>query len=353
MDLDPMEQEKAYLARPRRHWVLRLLVGAGVLAMGVYLAFQFSPRPTVWIVRAMFDKDGEQMRAELDKHAPADVALIADQPYRPGDPDALLDVYFPDRINGSAERLPVIVWTHGGGWVHGNKALVAPYYQLLASKGYVVISLDYTLAPEGKYPTPVHQINAALSYIQQNAERFHADVDRVFMAGDSAGAQLTSQVAAIIRDPAFAEECGIAPALSADRLRGVILHCGIYDLRVFHQRSKQATGVVGLASSALLWAYGGSKEPADTLLDRMSTIQHLTAAYPPVFISGGNGDPLTAHQSLPFADRARSFGVEVDAYFFEQDHSPAQGHEYQFRMDAAEARMAFERTIAFLMKHTD
>jgi acetyl esterase/lipase len=84
----------------------------------------------------------------------------------------------------------------------------------------------------------------------------------------------------------------------------------------------------------------------------MSTIDHVTPAFPPVFIGGGNADPLTEAHSRPFAARLRELGVAVSTLFYDADHRPPLGHEYQFDLDLAEGREALASTLDFLRAHT-
>jgi acetyl esterase/lipase len=290
-------------------------------------------------------------------YAPQGVSSIIDQPYRDGDKDARLDVYFPMEADQPGMRLPTVIWTHGGAWISGHKDDAAPYFQLIAIEGYAVISLDYSLAPDETYPTPIHQVNDALAYVQQNADRFHVDVDRIVLAGDSAGAQITSQVATLVTNPAYAAELGLTPSLQPAQLRGVILHCGIYDMVAFKEGGELpgdtlATRVLGWGIRTVLWAYTDSRDPDDTLLRQMSSINHVTSDFPPTFISGGNGDPLTDDHSRPLATKLQGLGVEVTTLFYSPDHEPSLGHEYQFNLDDADAQNALTQTLAFLQQHT-
>ena len=60
-------------------------------------------------------------------------------------------------------------------------------------QGYVVVNVNYALAPNYKYPTPLIQFDDAIQFIKHNKDRFPIDLDQVVIGGDSAGAQLTSQ----------------------------------------------------------------------------------------------------------------------------------------------------------------
>ena len=102
----------------------------------------------------------------------------------------------------------------------------------------------------------------------------------------------------------------------------------------------------------MLWAYTGTRERDSATLRQMSTIDHATGAFPPTFISGGNADPLTDAHSRPFAARLAELGVDVTALFYPSDYTPAQGHEYQFRIESTDAQAALESVLDFVRRCT-
>ncbi|PVZ96346.1 esterase [Amnibacterium flavum] len=268
-------------------------------------------------------------------------------PYGPSGPDTTLDV-FSSEVGGDA--LPTVVWIHGGAWISGDKSNVAPYLQILAADGYTTVGVNYTIAPEADYPTAITQINSALAYLLENAATLRIDPNRIVLAGDSAGSQLASQVAAMTTNPAFAQEAGIEPALSPTQLRAVILNCGVYDL---DELSATATGITGWGFKTALWAYTGERDWSDTRAGaQMSTIDFVTADFPATYISGGNGDGLTAGQSKPFAARLTELGVPVTELFWPDDHTPSLPHEYQFHLDFDGAKTALQQTLDFLSSVT-
>ncbi|MFE3289865.1 alpha/beta hydrolase [Rhodococcus sp. NPDC059234] len=324
-------------------WSLGLLTA---LVLAVVLAFTLSPRPGALVVRAVFDRDAGKTTDALAEHAPEAVESVTDQQYRPGDDDAFLDTYFPA---GTAGALPTVIWTHGGAWISGDKTDYAPYYQLLAAQGFTVISLDYSLGPEHVYPTAVHQINDAHAYVLANADRLHVDPARIVLAGDSAGAQLSSQLATVVTSPDYAGELGITPALQPDQLRGVVLNCGIYDV----SRMTGGPGIIGWGVDRSMWAYTGLRDYAgSTPANQMSTLGHVTNRFPPTYLSGGNADPLTNTQSKPLAEKLAGLDVAVTTLFYPEDHEPALPHEYQFNLDNEDGLRALDRTVAFLRERT-
>lgn len=78
----------------------------------------------------------------------------------------------------------------------------------------------------------------------------------------------------------------------------------------------------------------------------MSVTPHVTTAFPPSFISSGNGDPLEP-QAVALARQLDALGVRVDTLFF-PSHAPALGHEYQFNLDTAAGQEALKGMLAFL-----
>lgn len=283
------------------------------------------------------------MNELLKKHIPTGVSVIANQQYIDGDSDAKLDAYYPAVLTHTKEVLPVIVWVHGGGWIAGSKDQLSSYCKILATKGFCVIAIDYPIAPEKSYPTPLVQTNKALAYINRNSKRFHADPSRFVLAGDSGGAHIVAQTANIISDKAYSELVGIVPEIQRDQLSGLILYCGPYDAGLV-----DAKGAFGTFLKTVLWSYSGKKEYASVPgFKAVSVINYVTPNYPPSFISAGNGDPLLP-QSLALARKLSGLNVKVDTLFFKSDHSPALPHEYQFNLEGAAGKLALENSVKFL-----
>nr|WP_269449819.1 alpha/beta hydrolase [Auraticoccus cholistanensis] len=256
-----------------------------------------------------------------------------------------MDVFYPE---GTTEALPTVVWVHGGAFVAGTKDGTTAYAKILAASGYTVASVEYTKAPEGRYPLQVQQVAAALQHLQTHAGRLHVDTARMVLAGDSAGAHIASQTALAVTDGDYAAAAGLPRALRASQLRGVVLACGAYDLTI----PDYSDGVMGRVQRDLLWAYTGEKHfEDDPRIAYASIPQHVTPAYPPTFLTAGDEDPLEPH-SHALAEALRAQDVEVDSLFFPADHRPGVGHEYQFDLDRPEGRQALARILGFLERVT-
>lgn len=99
------------------------------------------------------------------------------------------------------QLLPTVMYFHGGGYVVGNldsHDTVCRY--LCAQSGCAVIAVDYRLAPEHRFPTAFEDCLAASRYVATHSEQWGIDVNRMAVAGDSAGGQLASVVAIALRD---------------------------------------------------------------------------------------------------------------------------------------------------------
>lgn len=321
---------------------LAVATGVAVLAATTYAAFQVSPWPAVWLIRYSFDAGAAQAAASVTGLVPTDVIARRGIAYAPGDADAVLDVYAPADAKGP---LPAVVWVHGGGFVSGSRRDLDGYLRILAARGFVTVAVDYTTAPEARFPTPLRQTSAALAHVRTEAARYGIDLDRIFLAGDSAGAQIAAQTALAISDPVYARQLGLDPGFPRDALRGVVLYCGPYDAT-----SMNFEGPFGGFMRTVIWAYVGTPDPHDPRVAALAVTPHVTAAFPPAFVSVGNADPL-APQSRAFAEALHARGAEVDTLFFPDARRPPLDHEYQLLLATEAGRLALDRSIAFLEAH--
>jgi acetyl esterase/lipase len=324
--------------------VRRALAAIGAIAFGAAIAFAtygLSVQPGAAIVKAVFETGAEVTPPSGFAGVASTVTETKGVPIRAtGAPDASIDVYAPQ----SASALPVVLWIHGGGFISSSADTVRDYAILLANAGYVVASLDYSLAPGARYPTPIVQGNAALAYLAANADDFGGDPSNISLGGDSAGAQIAAQLAAVQSSPALATTMAITPALEPGGLRSVLLFCGLYDM--------DTVGSTGFpALRTYLWSYTGTRTwTTNARIDELSVTRHLTADYPATFITVGDADPF-APQAAELTDALTSAGVPVTGLFY-AGSGDGLGHEYQFDFTLPQAQEAFTKTSAFLAEKT-
>lgn len=112
------------------------------------------------------------------------------------------------RPKGLPQRLPVVVYYHGGGFAVGNSRIYTRFCGLLASRArVVVVSVDYRLAPEHPFPAAVDDSVAVFEWVQIHAAQFGGDTRRVAVAGDSAGGNLAAVVSLVARDSGKRPPC--------------------------------------------------------------------------------------------------------------------------------------------------
>ncbi len=242
-----------------------------------FMAFKVSPWPSALLIRYVFNSAAVKTNNALEKHVPLNVSSILNQHYDVSDKNSFLDVYIPsDRI----QKRPVILWIHGGGLISGNKGQVSNYCKILASKGFVVVAIDYTLAPEGQFPTPLIQTNKALSYIVENANRFQIDTTNIILAGDSGGAFIAAQVANTIYNKEYAEMTKVNPGIQPQNLKGLLLYCGIYNLPYTME------GAFNVFMTTVVWSYFGEKDISDNTYAKTAFVsEHINGSFPPCFPS--------------------------------------------------------------------
>jgi acetyl esterase len=321
-----------------RFWLSALACMAAVLAA----AFFLSPWPSIYLIRFVFDKGAAKASAKLEKHVPPGIYTTTAS-YDPSDKDAVLDVY---RTQQQPPKGPVVVWVHGGGFVSGRRGDVTNYLKVLAGQGFAVVNVDYTIGPEANYPTPIRQVNKALAYLSNEGARLGVDPDSIVLAGDSAGAQIAAQTAAIVTNPDYARRVGIDPQAALFRLVGTLLFCGVYDITGMGREG----GILGWFVHATTWAYSGKRDWRSAKgFETMSVASNVSSTFPPTFISAGNADPL-GPQSIAMAVALKAKGVKVEELFFSADYRSKLGHEYQFDLDDEAGKLALSRAVEWLRK---
>ena len=126
-----------------------------------------------------------------------DIDYISESSYSEG--RDLLDIYMP----ASAEKVPVVVFFHGGALLFGDKTYGKPMAASLVERGFGLVSANYRLSPNHAHPAHVQDAAAATAWVINNIAQYGGDPENVFIAGHSAGAYLAALLAV---DPALVEK---------------------------------------------------------------------------------------------------------------------------------------------------
>ncbi len=134
----------------------------------------------------------------LAREAPPEAIARAEDRSIPGPAGELpVRVYTPE----GQPPFPALLWFHGGGWVAGSlDTHEAGCRQLANEAGCIVVSVDYRLAPEHKFPAAADDCYAATCWVAANAAAIGADPARLAVGGDSAGGNLAGAVCLMARD---------------------------------------------------------------------------------------------------------------------------------------------------------
>ncbi len=163
--------------------------------------------------------------AEFDGVCHRDIRYAGDA--ETGSPLQCLDVYTSEK----AKAAPVMVYVHGGGWKRGDKRAVGRKAAFFVDSGFVFVSVNYRLLPEGRHPNNVDDLAAALGWVHDHVARYGGDPGAIFLMGHSAGCHLVSLVATDHRRLA---KHGKSPAI----LRGVVANdTQTYDLPALIERA--------------------------------------------------------------------------------------------------------------------
>jgi acetyl esterase len=145
-------------------------------------------------------RDFYRQRKEATQPPPPEVALARDLKAPGPAGDIPLRLYRPMGSNAQ-QKLPVLVYYHGGGWVIGDLETHDVLCRQLANfSGCAVVAVDYRLAPDHRFPAAVDDSWAATCWVQQNADELQLDGTRLAVGGDSAGGNLAAVMALMARD---------------------------------------------------------------------------------------------------------------------------------------------------------
>ena len=246
---------------------------------------------------------------------PQDVEKIRDLSYGPYETANLLDIYRPAELAG--QTLPVIVNVHGGGYFYGDKELYRFYAMRLAQSGFAVVNFNYRLAPEHLFPAPIEDALAVFKWISAHAKKYKLDKTNLFLVGDSAGAQLVSQLACICMNKAYAKFFGFTMPREM-KIRAVSLACGLYDL-------KQEISPENL----MMMDYLGDISMAQD--ERIDVMSYITGDYPPTYIFSASQDMMLP-KCRPFAAFLRKKGIRVQSRVYGKKEDSEAGHVFHVNM---------------------
>ena len=255
----------------------------------------------------------------------ADGQTSKDIPYASLSEAQKLDMYIP----ADSGVYPAVLWVHGGGWDRWDKALQSTDPQMiLLSHGYALVSVNYRLSGEAKFPAQIQDLKAALRWVRAHAHEYRIDPGRVAVWGSSAGAHLaallgTSDGIAELQDSSLGN-----PAFST-KVSAVIDWFGPIDFSTmdedlarngFPRTPEKGHNSPNSSESRLL---GAAITERPDLVRKANPVTYITADASPFLIEHGLLDKSVPHQqSQMLYDRLAKFiGEEkLEIHFFNTGH---------------------------------
>jgi acetyl esterase len=229
--------------------------------------------------------------------SPEVVASVVDTTM-PGPGDELpLRIYTPEHD----APLGIAVFFHGSGFVICDLDTHDHECRVLANRaGVIVVSVDYRLAPEHKFPAAVDDGLAALRWVAEHAKDLGGDPARIALVGDSAGGDIAAVVAQLARD------AGGPPVIFQ------LLVYPVTDLRTESQSFIDNASGYGLSAEAMRWYVEQYVRTTADILDPRGSplLAPSLAGLPPAFVAVCEYDPLR-DEGKQYAHRMRDAGVDV------------------------------------------
>ena len=221
-------------------------------------------------------------------------------------------IYTPKTLRKTNGLAPCLVFYHGGGWVIGDLDSHDVVCRKLAHEGeLIVISIDYRLAPEHKFPAAVDDAITAVKWVASNAKQLGVDAARLMVGGDSAGGNLAAVVALAARD-------GDGP-----KLAGQVLIYPATDFAMKHPSHSEPETSILLTHSVIKWFKNHYIGDADIDNWKASPARAKTlAGLPPAYLLTAGADPLR-DEGDEYAKRLKEAGVPVT-----YKHFPGQFHGF-------------------------
>lgn len=282
-------------------------------AAAVFAAFQAADRPPYESVSPTVAREFYLAGRPVSNPEPPD--LESAKPLSIPAPHGAIParIYTPNTLRKNDGLSPGLVFFHGGGWVIGDLDSHDVVCRKLAHEAeMIVISVDYRLAPEHKFPAAADDAIAATGWVAANAKALGIDAGQISIGGDSAGGNLAAVVALAARD-------GDGP-----KLAGQVLIYPATDFAMSHPSHSEPETSILLTHSVIRWFsnhYLNGTADIDHWKASPARAQTL-AGLPPSYVLTAGADPLR-DEGDEYAARLKQAGVAV-AY----RHFPGQFHGF-------------------------
>ncbi len=250
-------------------------------------------------------------------------------------PNSYLDVYLPS--DGGERKFPVYLYAHGGGFLFTGKATgdaianasseasnLDAFIEELLSEGFAVVSMEYAMAPEYRFPVAVYQMDEAAKWIIENSVEYPFDTDNIVVGGGSAGADMTELYALAVSSPSYAKMLGMSgTALSLSQIPCVIIdESALVDYVPKGENEK-----------ILLQVWFGEEDLASCENMKLSFVPgFIEDSFPPSYIISSNAEQWFYDSAKPLFDTLLDKGIDCE-FFYPQSGEYQHGFLMDFRKD--------------------
>ncbi|WPF66462.1 MULTISPECIES: alpha/beta hydrolase [unclassified Corynebacterium] len=341
-------------ARLRGLGVVSLALLLVVSAGASYLTYA-TVNPSIIARTMMGENSFESIKTRAVDFDSAKYTSHFDVEYAEDYPNSYLDIV---TLNDGKPH-PTYFYVHGGGFTAGDKMVGDPntkaqddymayFFTDMLEQGYNVVSINYALAPEYIYPVATRQADQAVRFLQENGDRYGISMDDVVFAGGSAGGYIAAGFVTAQLDPAYAESIGVAPAMSKDQIKAMVLESPA--LNPAQSGKTQAPSVLAdYIFQTILGSYldTTSVSPDKTVMDRSNLIAKVNAAFPPTFLSDGNNATFP-DQSIDYQKALESYGIKSEVYIPNREEVGAKGHGYMVNLQDPTSKVFLDKRREFL-----
>jgi acetyl esterase/lipase len=266
----------------------------------------------------------------------SDVSVIRNLTYTnyPKDNQSLDLIYPP----AEKESYPLIMLVHGGGFVSGNHTrYYIDYAYRLANRGFLVANINYRLSGDFAFPASLEDLFSALRFLINQASTYHCDLANVFLVGESAGATLSSLMAAIFTNQELKK---VYPFAFDFKLQGCGLSCGVYDV----ETTLKELYWVPLKKATMAEVFMRQDFRNAPLYPQASALHYVTSDFPPTYLMTSALDflmPQTQHMRHKFIEKKVLY--VYDFYPLKQ----MLPHSFHTKFFYPQSKIAMDRMLIF------
>jgi acetyl esterase/lipase len=275
--------------------------------------------------------------------------VLSGVPYAalPGARPLELDLVLPP---SGADRVPAVLFFHGGGWRRGSRHSLGPAFagadpspfEQVAQAGVAVASIDYRLSGEAVWPAQLHDAKAAVRWLRARAPELGIDPERIAAWGESAGGHLAELLGLTTDEARLEGETGLTGPSS--RVAAVVAWYAPSDVRAVATDLGADPGDPGTREAQLL---GAPVPDVPEAAAQASPVTHVSPIAPPFLLLHGGADrlvPCVQSERLHAALQAVGCPVELELL---------EGADHMWLSAPEAARYALERTTDFLQHRLD